>query len=161
MPLNEANRHKSVLAMGIFVTPLYRLIPETLSPEVYQRNIYVIYKCLLCSVRAKYLHLSRVRGWEGGGGCLGSGQWKDATRVCHLNLWPWQETHPKGFSLLSTVRLRNVGTWKHIIWSQLFLFPLFYKWRNLAMYLTLRLIIFHLFFLITPFSSNQVRKFLS
>ena len=39
MPLSETNRHKSLLAMGIFVNLLYRLIPETLSPEVYKKNI--------------------------------------------------------------------------------------------------------------------------
>lgn len=63
---------------------------------------------------------------------------------------------PRGFLCFLQLDSENLGPE-----SILFLFPLFYRWRNLAMYLTLRLIIFHLFFLITPFSSNQVRIFLS
>ena len=112
----------------------------------------------MCSVRAKYLPFVKAKRVRRGWRVLG----KWSVERCHKSMpsksLARQETHPKGFSLLSIVR--TVGTWKHIIWSQLFLFLLFHKWRNLAMYLTLRLIIFHLFFLILHFLLIKSEYFL-
>ena len=80
-------------------------------------------------------------GWQVLGGVID--QWKDAARICYLNLWHGRRPTPRGFLCFLQLDSETLGPESILSEANYFCSRCF---TNLAMYLTLRLIIFHLFF---------------